>query len=141
MIFDSRYSKCDIRQKKVVSAEKKNEHILYNESGCNVYQYHIDGGIVQTRTGERCDYIVEVDMIPKSKAYIIELKGSDLEKAISQVLTTMNVFKTQLSGYIQLPRIIMRKVPTHEIHGNRYREFKRKFPDAVVSCQSYTDKI
>ena len=141
MIFDSQYSKCGVKQKKIVSSEKKNEHILYNESGWDVYQFHIDGGIVQTRTGERCDYIVEVDMTPKPKAYIIELKGSDLEKAISQIITTMNVFKAQLGGYIQLPRIIMRKVPTHEIHGNKYREFKRKFPNAVVSTQAYTDKV
>lgn len=141
MIFDSQYSKCGIKQKKVVSVEKKNEHILLNESGWDVYQFHIDGGIVQSSFGERCDYIVEVDMVPKPKAYIIELKGSDLEKAISQIIVTMNIFKNQLSGYTQLPRIIMRRVPTHEIHGNKYREFKRKFPDAVVNGQSYTDKV
>ena len=88
MIFDSQYSKCGVKQKKIVFSEK-----------------------------------------------------SDLEKAISQIITTMNVFKAQLGGYIQLPRIIMRKVPTHKIHGNKYREFKRKSPNAVVSTQAYTDKV
>ena len=36
MIFDSKYSACESKQKIVVSRENGNEHILYNKSGCKI---------------------------------------------------------------------------------------------------------
>lgn len=41
MIFDSRYSCCQIKQKTIVSKEMGNEHILHNNVGFPVFQYHI----------------------------------------------------------------------------------------------------
>lgn len=41
MIFDSRYSSCQINQKTIVSKENGNEHILHNDAGYPVFQYRI----------------------------------------------------------------------------------------------------
>ncbi len=57
MIFDSKYSGCQSDQKIIVSRESGNEHILYNNTGYTVFQYHVDGGIVKGSTGERCDFM------------------------------------------------------------------------------------
>ncbi len=141
MIFDGNFSFCGTRQTIVVSKENGNEHILYNRSKCDVYQFHIDGGIVQDSKGERCDFIVEAAIMPRPNAFVIELKGSDLNKAISQILNTIQVYKENLIKHRILPRIIIHKVPTHDIHGKRYRDFKKMYPEAVVKVRQYSDEV
>lgn len=141
MIFDGDFSSCEMKQAIVVSKENGNEHILYNKSGCNVYQFHIDGGIVQDSRGERCDFVVEAEVMPVSKAYVIELKGSDLNKAISQILNTIQAYRGKLLECQILPRIIIHKVPTHDIHGKRYRDFKKMYPETVVKVRQYSDTV
>lgn len=132
MLFNLQYSKCKIDQATIVSKEFGNYHILYNRSGNPVFQFHIDGEIGCAVSGERCDYIVEVEKQPQSYAYVIELKGSDLNKAIGQIQSTVNIFREKLKGYRILPRIVIHKVPTHDVHGKKYRDFKKVFPEAIV---------
>lgn len=77
MLFEEKYSKCDIHQSVVRSGEKGKCHYVKNSSGSLIYQYHIDGDIICDINTKKCDYIVEVTK-DKSIAFIIELKGSHL---------------------------------------------------------------
>ena len=141
MIFDSKYSACESKQKIVVSRENGNEHILYNKSGCNIYQYHIDGGIVRDSHGERCDFMVQAELASVVNVYVIELKGSDLNKAISQILKTIDAYKGQLNRCQILPRVIIHKATTHDIHGKKYRDFKKAYPGTVVKVRQYSETV
>lgn len=125
MLFDQNYSTCKINQTIVVSKENRNQHILKNDSLCNVFQYHIDGEINTSSNGERCDYIVEAVKMPQPYAYIIELKGSNLNKAISQIQNTIITYKSKLTEYIIFPGIIIHKTSTHDIRGTHYRNLKK----------------
>ena len=141
MIFDKKYSCCKQKQKIIVSAENGNEHVQHNVSSCDVYQFHIDGGIIQSREGERCDFLVEAQSERVHNAYVIELKGSDLNKAIRQVSQTIRDYGSRLTGCKILPRIIIHKVVTHDIHGKEFRNLKHKYPETVVSSRKYTDEV
>lgn len=71
-------------------------------------------------------------------AYVSELKGSDLNKAIRQVSQTIRDYGSRLTGCKILPRIIIHKVVTHNIYGKEFRDLKRKYPETVVSSRKYT---
>ena len=121
----------------MVSKEIGNQHVLNNRSRCKVYQYRIDGGINRTSIGERCDYIVEAEKETVPHAYVIELKGSDLSKAIDQILNTVKSYQKQLEGYRIMPRIVIHRTATHDIRGTKYRALKREYPDTVVKDRKY----
>lgn len=130
MLFADK-SRCQSSAPRVTSFENGNKHILNNPSRRTVYQYRVDGDILTSRDGERCDFIVEVEMQPKAIVFVIELKGSDLEKAIRQIEVTINRYNLT-KNYIVRPRIVIHKARTQQIRGTVYRRFKDKFPHAVV---------
>jgi hypothetical protein len=141
MIFDSKYSDCQIDQRIIVSRENGNEHILHNDARYPVFQYHIDGGIVNAPEGERCDFIVEAQKESSLLAYIVELKGSDLNKALSQIKSTINAYRKNLHGYQILPRVVIHRTATHDIQGKQYRDFKRIYPNLVVKNKKLEEEF
>ena len=141
MIFDKKYSRCGQKQSIVVSKENGNEHILQNKSASDIYQFRIDGDIVQGSAEERCDFIVEVDNVNTHAAYVIELKGSDLNKAIDQITKTIQNYMVNLSGCDILPRIIIHKVLTHDVNGKKYRDFKKRYPQMAVKVRKYVEIV
>lgn len=141
MIFDKIYSQCEQKQPIVVSRENGNEHILQNKSASDVYQFLIDGDIVKGIAEERCDYIVEVENANVHAAYVIELKGSDLNKAIDQIRKTIQNYAAKLSGCDILPRIIIHKVLTHDVNGKKYRDFKKQYPGMIVKTRKCIDVV
>lgn len=124
-------SRCQSDALKVVSSENGNKHILNNPSRRMVYQYRVDGDILSSSDGERCDFIVEVETQPKATVFVIELKGSDLEKAIRQIEVTINQFNLT-KDYIVQPRIVIHKARTQQIRGVVYRRLKTKFPQTII---------
>jgi len=75
-------SACEEKQKRIVSREKRNEHIAINDNDCFIRQFRIDGYIIIGDT-KKCDYLVLNDN--RRTAYFIELKGSDISGAIKQI--------------------------------------------------------
>lgn len=140
MLFEEKYSKCDIHQSVVRSGEKEKCHYVKNSSGSLIYQYHIDGDIICDINTKKCDYIVEVTK-DKSIAFIIELKGSHLTEAFQQIESTINHFKSKLQNYDIRQRIISKKVTTHSINTSEYRNFKKKYPQVLCKTSEYTDIV
>lgn len=140
MLFEGR-SMCDINAAEVVSSEGKNRHILKNPTGKDVYKYHVDGDIVKEGTVQRCDYIVEVNESNSLVAFVIELKGSDLTKAIRQIESTITKFKRELRGYNILPRVVIHKVSTHYINSSVYRNFKKLYPHFKIGSFLLEDVV
>lgn len=136
-------SQCAKKQKIVVSEESGKKHVVKNPHQHNIYQYHFDGGIKQKddTSGERCDYIVEVSKKPKPIAFIIELKGSNLLKAVSQIIATIKYHQKQLKNYEIIPRIVCTYVTTQDIYDTRYIKFKEDYPQADQKAKTYIDII
>lgn len=142
MLFGISESHCKKDAKKVVSEENGNKHVVVNPSQHEIYQYHIDGGIVTGTEKKRCDYIVEVmRQNDTPMVFVIELKGSDLKAAIAQINSTVTKFQREMNGYRIKPRIIIHKVASHDVYDSEYRKLKRKFPDVVLKCRCYEDNV
>ena len=131
MLFEEAHSLCSIKQKTIVSQENGRKHIAHNDHSCDVFQYRIDGDIIPPSTGEaRCDYIVEIDKSTKSQtkrsAYLIELKGTDLNHAIDQIEATLKMFSNKLREYDVFLRIVYRS-NTHAVNSPKVMKFKKKY--------------
>lgn len=84
----------------VVCEENKCSFIVKAPKKWVLEKIKIDGGLINNNLTERCDYAVKAYSGNNLDTYIfIELKGTDLRKAISQLETTINTLKDHYSGY------------------------------------------
>lgn len=143
MKLDLQKSLCRKDAKTIVSRDKKHpkiQHILQNEgSQYKVYQFQIDGDVVTDRTVKKCDYLVKAESRTDRKAYFIELKGRDIDQALKQVDSTIEMFQSELKGYKILRRIITSKVPG--IQGSKARDLMRKYKELIIRCSKYEENI
>lgn len=139
MILDKSKSICTKRQRTIVSEENKRKHIANNVDGNIVHHFKIDGGIVPTSSSmPRCDYLVI--NLEKKNAYPIELKGTDVKRAVDQIRSTINYLGGELSTYSILPRIIYTS-NTHDVRDSKVRSFKKDYPRCVLKTNTYEEKI
>ena len=91
---------------RVVSEENGCKHIGINERRHEVRQFKVDGDILPTgKAPLRCDYLVVNDTARRT--YFIELKGSDVKKAMGQLDNTLAMVR-DLKGYAAFLRIVFR---------------------------------
>ena len=142
MLFPNK-SSCHKNQKKNISQESGNRHVVDNPHQIDVYQYHIDEDIIpkDDTSGERCDYIVEASKLSKPIAFIIELKGSDLLKAINQIEATIRRYKQQLANYEIYPRIVCHRITTIASKNTKLIKFRQKYPQTKYAARTLTDTI
>ena len=109
-----------------VSSENGCKHIGRNVSGHKIRQFKIDGEVIAKNADTiRCDYLLLND--EAKRAYYIELKGSDLEKAIQ-------------TGYATYRRIIYFSGTT-DIKGSAVQRWKAKHPTAIIRRRLYSEAI
>jgi hypothetical protein len=78
--------------RKVFAAKEEGKvYTLYNNSKLKIAKIQIDGCIFKEYT-EKCDWLF---LIEEHNAIFVELKGSDIEKGISQLLSTYDKLKTE----------------------------------------------
>ena len=94
--------------------------------------------LLELQTGDRCDYLL---MNETSKtAYLIELKGSDLVKAASQLEATENALRSQLVEYQLQYRIVANKCKTQEIHSSAYRKYQIRWKSRLLQKTGYIEE-
>ena len=132
--FSDFHSHCQLKQQIVVSYDKGNprqRHIAKNPKRSEIYQYHVDGEVI-TNSTERCDWLLLVDDEKKKSAYLIELKGMDVNSAVRQLEATEKILRKALTGYDIKYRIIASKT-THSILSTpAVLKAKRKYGDALI---------
>lgn len=139
MIFPKDKSVCHINQAIIVSQENQKIHRARNEDACDVYKYKIDGDILSLPSdGMRCDYMLENET--KKDVYLIELKGTDVLKALEQIEATIQKFKAKLSTYSINPRVIYR-TNTHDIQSSKVINFRSKYPRTQLKTTIIDEKI
>jgi len=127
-------SKCEDRQKIIVSREKKKEHIAINDNNCLVRQLKIDGYVI-TENIKKCDYLVLND--DKFAAYFIELKGTDISDAIKQIEQTVEMLKSDLINYDKKLRIVF----SGQVKPGTILAWQLKNKNADAKRDTYTDYI
>lgn len=105
-------------------------HIGRNVKGHTIRHFQVDKGIFpQNDPQERCDYLLLNDT--DKRAYYIELKGSDLEKAIRQIDNTIKLLHPGISTYTVFPRIVY-FTGTHDVRGSKVTKWKAKYRQRVI---------
>ena len=74
------------------------------------------------------------------KAYLIELKGSDLVKAAEQLKATEEKLRRELSGYQLHYRIVANKCKTQEIHSSAYRRYQIEWKERLVQKTGFIEE-
>ncbi len=90
------FKKCTTTNKnKIITAEEnKRKLVLKNPNGRIINKIEVDGCLITDNRTPRCDYMFEIDN-PTSNVIYLELKGSDIDKAISQLYATMDKFNSR----------------------------------------------
>ena len=147
MIDFSKYtSHCKKEQKIIISEENGCKHIANNTGACDVRHYKLDGEVFTEPDEQRCDYLLLNDT--KKRAYYIELKGSDIEKAIEQINNSEQMIKDSIKQYTSFYRIIYR-TGTHTVNSHKVIKWKEKcgkdsvsgISIAIVRQKNYVENI
>lgn len=110
------------------SSENGCTHCGKNMSQCMVRQFKIDGGVFTDGTTPRCDYLLLND--DRHTSYYIELKGSDLPKAIEQLEHTISMISPSIPDYKVFRRIVYR-TGSHKIRESKVVLWQRKHGSSV----------
>jgi hypothetical protein len=96
----------------IVVSQKKTKFILKNTRRILVNEVTVDGCLIDDNS-ERCDYLFEICNADKSvcRVYYVELKGSNIEKACSQLLSTLTYCKNRHGNTENICYIVASKVP------------------------------
>jgi len=106
---------CDKRSE-VVCEENRIQYKLMNSQKHEIAKIKVDGGVFTVVTNEykKCDYLV-VDC-EELFGILVELKGSNFQKAIHQIDSTLDLIRDELKKHqiAQIHgRIAMRQTPKH----------------------------
>lgn len=128
------------KNEEFVSRENRCKHIGINKARDDVRQYQIDGGVLpKGEDPERCDYLLLNDS--NQRAYFIELKGSDISKAISQIETSVKMIKASIPKYSIYKRIIYHS-GTHDMQNNDVLKWRLNNKGcAVIKENIYSESI
>lgn len=126
MLLTLQNSLCEKNQAIVVSKDKgaQREHRANNpQRKFDLRHYKLDGVLIQQT--KCCDFLLINDS--RKKAYLIELKGRNIDDAVDQLEAGEEKCKAELEGYTFFYRIVCSKAKTHKIQNNKFRKFREKY--------------
>ena len=125
MLLTPEKTLCKKNQSIIVSKDKKSQvqHRATNPDRVyDVRHYKLDGDLIKQE--KCCDFLLINDT--KRKAYFIELKGGNIDEAVSQLEAGEKKCRDELKGYIFFYRIVCSKAKTHNIKSPKFRKFQEK---------------
>ena len=105
------------------SSENGCTHIGQNIHRHSVRHFKIDGVVVTRTDIQKCDFLLLNDEAQTS--YYIELKGSDLAKAIDQIENTVSMISASIPQYRIFRRIVYR-TGSHSIKTSKVTLWQKK---------------
>jgi hypothetical protein len=97
--------------------------IVIQENKVEFNHFKVENNLIRGNPPKCDDLLLGCDL-PK-QAFFIELKGSDLTKAISQIKSSIDILKSNLGGYTPHARIVLSAVVKIELMDSRTAAFKR----------------
>lgn len=140
MLLTQEKSRCKKNQSIVVSKDKGNarEHRAINpDRKFDLRQYKLDGDLFQHTTC--CDFLLVNDS--NKNAYLIELKGTNIDDAIGQLEAGEEKTKADLVGYTFFYRIVCSKATTLKLQDLQIRKFKDKHGDKFMIKQNILEEV
>ncbi len=106
------YTRCTIptTDSRVVVQENKSKFEVLNKNRISINKVEVDGCLISDHR-EKCDWIISIDSL--NRALFIELKGCDIDKAISQLKSTLNHTRTKYQDYKKECFAVTTRIPKH----------------------------
>lgn len=130
--------------------ENKKKYTIHNKNKERITLYKIDGGAITVDSNTpvgltKCDYLFCVNS-SESVAVLVELKGTDVKKALQQIKSTYFLYKEFFAGFDKiLCRIIVTNSTPHikadPVYVTLQKEFKRKCGDVIIATRELTENI
>ncbi|URQ99428.1 hypothetical protein LOC50_03700 [Pseudoalteromonas sp. SCSIO 43095] len=96
---------------KVVVQENRSRFEVNNRRRESLKKVQVDGCLINDHR-EKCDWIIEVNNLNK-RALFIELKGCDVDKAISQLKSTLVHTRNKYKDYSKECFAVTTRIPKH----------------------------
>lgn len=105
------YKKCSINcnDRKIVVSENKSRFEIVNESQRELKKIKVDGCLIGPEH-EKCDWIISCET-PRKLALYVELKGCNIDKAISQLKSTLKLTAQNFNGFERQCFAVTSRIP------------------------------
>jgi hypothetical protein len=115
------------KHKQVVFKDDKvsRKYIGKNSNQKDLIGLRVDDCLI--KEGQKCDYLL-ININDKT-LYFIELKGSDLIKAIDQIDRTLDILLPRIEHQIVNGRVVLSRVSTPDLVSSRYIKLKKRLKD------------
>ncbi len=100
----------------------KSRYLVCNRRNNELDCYKIDNCV--RNQIEKCDFLL-IDMT-FNQAFLIELKGSNISKAISQINSSLDLILPSIRNYAIHGRIVLTKVHAPSIRSSEYIRLKKR---------------
>jgi hypothetical protein len=123
---------CDHRTKIVLKDKKgKSQFLVNNPNRFKVCCLLIDGCLIESQKEEKTDFLLlkcpEKEGDKTSIAYLVELKGSDLIKAVRQINNSLNILLPKLVNYsIINGRIVTTRIDKIDLGHTDYKALGKR---------------
>jgi hypothetical protein len=108
----------------VVCKDKgKSEYIYENRRKDFLSKYRVDGGLIVDDIA-KCDFLLL--NCSQKQAYFVELKGSDIIRAIDQIDSSIDFLKPQLDDTKIFARIVLTRANTIDLKSTKYLRLEKK---------------
>lgn len=132
------HHKCICKQCKISSKEsnptgygKETVFQLKNVKNKIVDKYIVDDCLlINYQREEKCDYLFRIN--EDEIIYLVECKGSDVMKAVSQIESSLKILKDSVEEYIIKGRIVSTKVYSPDIRDRNYTRLREKLKGELV---------
>jgi hypothetical protein len=101
--------------------QRGREYRAENPMARRVLCYKVDGGVIED--GERCDFALGIPSF--EVVCLIELKGKDLKKAASQILSTIQILGNKIEPYVIHGRIVLSRVSRPDLRSSVLIQLER----------------
>ena len=111
----------------VVAQEKRSKYIMLNPAQKILLHLSVDDCLLHQADGEQCDRLIAV--CEDKKLFFIELKGSNVKKAASQLLNTVDhaFFRPYLEdAEASFARIIPTRTQPPDLKSSAYRKLEQR---------------
>jgi len=99
------------------------EYRYNNQSSNHLAKYRVDGGLISD-DGAKCDFLLL--NCEQKLSYFIELKGSDIIRAIEQIDRSIDKLKTDLPNFAFFARIVLSRVNTIDLKNTKFLKLEKK---------------
>lgn len=117
------FSKQKVKIGSCTDQKSSTKYLYRNNSLDELTKYQIDGCLILDDSS-KCDYLLM--NCTKKIAYFIELKGSDLIKAIEQIDQTVDRLSKDIEDYTIEARIVLTRVNTIDLKNSKLIRLEKK---------------